>query len=147
MTARISCWTFPARIPISRCPKSGLKERQMRPPRPQNASLGFSATSLPYSSGRSGVRTEPQVAMNYAGYEAVVQDAIRATEVATPAINHHRTRKIWTTVVCMFLVISVLAVVITGELRSIFVVGVVSIALGLLGSLMAALTPEKSASA
>jgi preprotein translocase subunit SecF len=85
--------------------------------------------------------------MNYAGYEAVVQDAIRATEVATPAINHHRTRKIWTTVVCMFLVISVLAVVITGELRSIFVVGVVSIALGLLGSLMAALTPEKSASA
>jgi hypothetical protein len=56
----------------------------------------------------------------------------------------HRILKVWCYALCLFTLMSALAVGMTGEPRSISVVGGVTFALGLLGTLMAALAGHRS---
>ncbi len=67
-------------------------------------------------------------------------------ELASEHRTKHRILKVWCYVICLFAVISGLAIGMTGEPRGIYVVGGVTFALGLLGTLMAVLTDDRPGS-
>jgi fatty acid desaturase len=68
-------------------------------------------------------------------------------EPAQTLASRHRTKqrvlKVWGYVICLFALISALAIGMTGEPRGIYVVGGVTFALGLLGTMMAVLTGHR----
>ncbi len=63
--------------------------------------------------------------------------ALPVQELARKHRTKRRILKVWGCVLCLFALMSALAIVTTGESRGVYVVGGVTLALGLLGTLMA----------
>lgn len=58
-------------------------------------------------------------------------------------IRTQRIIKVWLYILVMHVVISAIALTLTGEPRSIFVIAAVNVALGCLGTMIAILTPKR----
>jgi hypothetical protein len=113
---------------------------------PQRIEPSLSASNVPYISPAPAPETR-DYATGSGNLEITYSSDIALDTKAPVPMRSARLKKIWAIVSSMFVIISGLSVALTGDARTVFVVAAVSFALGGLGSLMALVSTDKSATA